>query len=389
MVTREEEDSTRGRANALRMAMSGALPPEELTGERMYEVMDLCIQCKACKTECPSNVDMGKMKTEWLSKYWEANGGPPRRTKLFAHQPQVARRLNGGTLARLANTVNRSPLGRQVLSRLLGVHPKRKLPRFAATPFTTWFARQDWDDDGPPVVLFADTFNNYHHPETARAAAEFLRRAGHRVIVPDAAACCGRPLLSKGFITEAQEMALQTVDMLYEHAEAGTPIVGLEPSCILTFSDEFLTLLPGDLRARALAEVAITFEEFVARQADLGALDVAWTTEAREVLLHGHCHQKALLGTTFAEKALSLPGYRVRTVDAGCCGMAGAFGYEKEHYDVSLQMAERVLAPAVRATDADTLIAAAGMSCRHQIEDTTGRMARHPAEILREALVEE
>ena len=387
MVTREEEHSTRGRANALRAVMTGTLPADALTGTRLYEVMDLCIQCKACKTECPSNVDMAKIKTEWLNAYWQAHG-VSRRARLLADQPRLARRLGGGARARAANWLNSRASVRALLERVYGISRKRALPPFAAEPFTTWFARQSWEMEGPPVVLFADTFHNYYHPETARAAAEWLHRTGHRVIVPDASACCGRPLLSKGLITEAQEGALQAVDVLYPFAEQGLPIIGLEPSCILTFSDEFLSLLPGDLRARRLAEVTMTFEAYVARLADAGTLhEVAWTPTPRRVLLHGHCHQKALVGTGPAERCLRLPpGYTVETLDAGCCGMAGAFGYEKEHYDLSLRMAEHRLAPAVRAAAEDTIIAAAGVSCRAQIRDTTGRQALHPAEILRDAL---
>ena len=387
MATREEEHSTRGRANALRAVMTGVLPPEALTSKRMYEVMDLCLECKACKTECPSNVDMTRIKMEWLNTYWEANG-LSRRARLFAHQPGLARRLNGGAKARFVNWMNSRTSARALLDWTLGVSKKRPLPPFAREPFTTWFARQDWDSDGPTVVLFADTFNNYHHAETARAAAEFLHRTGHRVVVSDARACCGRPLLSKGLITEAQEGALAAVEWLYPYAEQGWPIVGLEPSCILTFRDELPALLPGDLHARRLTEVTLTFEEYVAQLADSGWLDdTAWTDAPRRVLLHGHCHQKALVGTGPSERCLSLPpGYTVETIDAGCCGMAGAFGYEKEHYDLSLQIAEDRLAPAVRAAAADTVIAAAGVSCRAQIEDVTGRRARHPAEILRDAL---
>ncbi len=387
MVTRDEEHSTRGRANALRAVLSGALPPDELSGPRLYEVMDLCIQCKACKTECPSNVDMARLKTEWLGWYWKDHG-LPRRARLFAHQPRLARLLGGGSRARLVNWINRLGPARALMDRLLGISKHRALPPFAREPFTKWFARQRWVSDGPPVVLFADTFNNYHHPETARAAAEFLRRTGHRVVVPDADACCGRPLLSKGLVVEAQALALRTVDLLYPYAEEGWPVVGLEPSCILTFGDELPALLPGDLRARRLAEVTMTFEEYVDQLAEAGTLDeVAWKDAPRRVLLHGHCHQKALVGTGPAERCLALPtGYAVETVDAGCCGMAGAFGYEAEHYDLSIKMAERRLAPAVRAAAADTLVAAAGTSCRAQIFDTTGRRALHPAEILRDAL---
>ena len=387
MVTREEEHSTRGRANALRAALSGTLPPEELTGARMYEVMDLCIQCKACKTECPSNVDLAKIKTEWLHRYWQEHE-VPRRTRLFARQPSLARRLNGGLKARLANAVNRSGLVRRGLERTLGIAAQRPLPPFAAVPFTTWFARQAWaQEDGRPVVLFADTFNNYHHPEVACAAAEFLHRTGHHVVVPPADACCGRPLISKGFIPEAQALALRTLEQLYPYAERGWPIVGLEPSCILTFADELLDLLPGDPHALRLAGAVTTFEEYVAALADDGALDgTAWRVEPGHVLLHGHCHQKALVGTAAAERCLALPGHAVETVDSGCCGMAGAFGYEAEHVALSLAMAERRLAPAVRAAEENTIIAAAGTSCRAQIADTTGRRALHPAEILRDAL---
>ncbi len=387
MVTREEEHSTRGRANALRAVMTGELPPEELTGPRMAEVMDLCIQCKACKTECPSKVDLGKIKTEWQNMYWEANG-LSHRARLFAHQPKLARMLNGGMKARLVNWMNSRVSVRILMERTLGISEQRALPPFAREPFTTWFARQSWPSEGTPVVLFADTFNNYQHPSTARAAAEFLQRTGHHVMVPDAAACCGRPLLSKGLITEAQEGALAAVDVLYPYAEQGLPIVGLEPSCILTFRDEFLAMLPGDLRARRLAAMTLTFEEYVARLAEEGTLDtVAWADRTRDVLLHGHCHQKALVGTGPAERCLGLPPhYRVKTVDSSCCGMAGAFGYEKEHYDISIRMAARRLVPAIHDAGNDTIIVAAGASCRAQIKDTTGRHALHPAEVLRDAL---
>lgn len=387
MVTRDEEHSTRGRANALRNAISGTLPLEEFTSERMYEVMDLCIQCKACKTECPSNVDMARLKTEWLSKYWDAHG-MPLRTRLFAKLPQITRRLNG-TAARSANWINRRTIIRKGLERAMGISSKRALPEFAPVPFTSWFAEQQWPVDGPEVVLFADTFNNYNHPETAKAAAEFFFRVGFGVRVVPARVCCGRTLLSKGLVRDARRQALDAVEALYPFAESGLPIVGLEPSCILTFRDETLALLPGDTRARKVAEVAYTFEEYVAHAARDGKLDrVKWTQESRNVLLHGHCHQKSLVGTGPSEACLTLPpNYSVSTVDSGCCGMAGAFGYEAEHYDISIAMAERSLAPAVRAALRETIVAAAGTSCRAQIADTTGRTALHPAEILRDALI--
>jgi FAD/FMN-containing dehydrogenase/Fe-S oxidoreductase len=387
MVTRDEEHSTRGRANALRSVLSGEVPPEELTGKRMYEVMDLCIQCKGCKTECPSNVDMGRMKTEWLSKYWQKNT-PPLRTRLFAHMPRIARRLNNRGSS-ITNWVNNRTSVKALLERSLKISSKRKMPVFATETFHAWFEKQTWRTDGPEVVLFADTFNTFNHIEAACAAAELLDRAGYQVRVPHISACCGRTYLSKGFIKDARTEALNTLDRLAPYVEAGMPVVGLEPSCILTFKDEFLALLPGDPRAKKLAALTFTFEQFVARKSMEGEFDVNWTDEPRHILLHGHCHQKAHSGTTPTVAALTLPpNYTVEVVDSGCCGMAGAFGYEKEHYDISIRMAERRLAPAVRSAAAETLIAAPGTSCQTQILDTTSREALHPAVILRQALAD-
>ncbi len=387
MVTRDERHTTRGRANALRSVLSGALPVEALTGRALYEVMDLCIQCKACKTECPSNVNMAKMKTEWLAKYWEANR-VPLRVRLFANQPRLARWIGGGWKARLANIGLRNAFVRRLMEWTLGISAQRQLPTFALEPFTTWFRKQSWPTTGPTVVLFADTFNNYHHPEVAQAAALFFARLGFQVIVPEEKACCGRPLISKGLVSQAQRQALEALERLYPYVEQELPIIGLEPSCILTFRDELLSLLPGDPRARKLARSVFTFEEYVARLADEGRLrEVRWTETARRVLVHGHCHQKSLVGMGPTARILALPpNYRVEVLDTSCCGMAGAFGYEKEHVEISLKMAERRLAPAVRAASEDTLIAAAGTSCRAQIFDTTGRRAWHPAEILLQAL---
>ena len=386
MVTREEEDSTRGRANALREVLSGGLPRESLTDERMRAVMDLCIQCKGCKAECPSNVDMAKIKSEWLGWYREANGASLR-ARIVAHLPTAARRMSG-TVARSANWLNRRPTVRRLMERTIGISRKRRLPAFAPEPFTTWFGTRDWPVDGPPVLVFADTFHNFHHPGPARAAAEFFRRVGLAVQVTEAKLCCGRTMISKGFMPEARARVLQSVEALAPFADRGVPIVGLEPSCILTFRDEAQALLPGDPRVDAVGRQAVTFEEYVARLAADGTLDgVAWTNPAREVLLHGHCHQKALGGLESSVRCLSLPPrYVVHTIDSGCCGMAGSFGYEAEHVDLSLAMAELRLAPALRAAPEEALVAASGTSCRTQIFDTTGRTALHPAEILYDAL---
>ncbi|MFB6271448.1 MAG: FAD-binding and (Fe-S)-binding domain-containing protein [Salinibacter sp.] len=392
MATREEPDSTRGRANALRSALAGDLPEDAMTGDDMHEVMDLCIQCKACKTECPSNVDMAKIKTEWLHHFWDDNA-MPLRTRLFARQPDAARWISGTPLATLVNWASDQSALRSIGEAVLGISADRPLPPFARQTFHQWFAANEGraPATGPRVVLFPDAFNAYHTPDPLRAATQVLWATGHRVECPPASVGSGRTLLSKGLVPQARRRARQTIEALLPYAEQGVPIVGLEPSSILTLRDEFLDLLPDAPRAETVAEQAFTFSEYVAARASNGAFeDAAWTDDAGDVLLHGHCHQKALVGTEATEQALALPGYDVEAVDAGCCGMAGAFGYEAEHVDVSKHMAELRLAPAVRQVPPDTTtIAATGFSCRSQIKDVTGRTAQHPAEILWKTLVQE
>jgi FAD/FMN-containing dehydrogenase/Fe-S oxidoreductase len=385
MVTRDEEDSTRGRANALRAAMSGTLAPDEFTGERMYEVMDLCIACKACKSECPSAVDMAKIKTEWLQHYWDENG-LPLRERFFAYLPKMSRWLSG-PLASIVNWLQERPWMRRLMDRHLGISEDRQLPAFARESFTAWYRNRYRPVSGKRVVLFQDTFNDHHLPETSRAAYEFLTGIGYSVVLANHA-CCGRAFISKGLVKPARKTAHRVVRQLAEHAEAGVPIVGLEPSCILTLRDEYKALLHDRPDVETVAAAAVTFEEFVAQCIDRGELDDAdWRTSRRRLLVHGHCHQKSLVGMAATEKVLSYPpGYDVSTIDSGCCGMAGSFGYEAEHVEISRQMAERRLAPAVREAGDDTIVVASGMSCRSQIKDTTGRDALHPAEVLRDAL---
>ncbi len=387
MVTREEEHSTRGRANALRAAISGLLPAEELTSERMHGAMDLCVECKACKAECPSSVDMAKLKFEFLAGH-QARHGVSARTRLFAGAERFGR-LGSGAMAPLLNGLLESGPVRSLLARL-GVDRRRSLPPLARQSFQEWFrrrARHTHHESGSArVALFHDTFTSYHHPRVARATVELLEAAGCAVELAGHR-CCGRPLISKGLVEPATAMARQTVARLAPLAAAGVPIVGLEPSCVLTLRDEYLYLLPNEPEARQVAEHSLTLEEYLARRAEEGELDLRFSEEPRTVLLHGHCHQKALVGTDAAKAALGLPpSFRVAEIDSGCCGMAGSFGYEAEHYDLSIQMAERRLLPAVRSAEPETLIAAAGFSCRQQIEHGTDRRALHPAEILRDAL---
>lgn len=388
MATREEEHSTRGRANALRAALSGHLPATELTSERMYRVMDLCISCKGCKAECPSSVDMAKIKMEFQARYHEAHG-VPLRAKVFGHIAALSR-LASGPLAPLVNWKLGLGVVKALNEKLLGVSRRRTLPTFAREPFTAWHRKHRQaagiDPRRRQVVLFNDTFNTYNDPHVAIAALELLEAGGYEVLLPGHK-CCGRPMMSKGLVEAARAAARDTVKRLAPFAKAGIPIVGLEPSCLLSFRDEYPDLLPDDPDVAVVAEHSFMLEEWLARE--LETRPEAWRFDGttRDLLLHGHCHQKALIGTGPLHAVLSAAGYTVAEVDSGCCGMAGSFGYEAEHHDISLKMAERRLLPAVRSAAADTCIGAAGTSCRHQIADGTGRTARHPAELLRAALL--
>lgn len=387
MVTQDEEHSTRGRANLLRAALSGALPAEELASERMYGAMDLCIECKGCKAECPSSVDMAKIKFEFLARYYETKPVPPP-IRFFANIALV-NRLGSGFMAPLANWALRWGTLRWILEKAMGIDQRRTLPEFARTPFTRWFKDRTppaTTGQEKPVVLFNDTFNTYNYPQVAIAATEVLEAAGYKVMLPGHW-CCGRPMISKGLVDQARAAAASTVARLAPYARQNIPIVGLEPSCVSALIDDYLTLLPDNEEAKIVAKMAVTFEEFMASLADDPHSSFSIMPQARHILLHGHCHQKSLIGTAAAQKALSLLGdCQVTEVDSGCCGMAGAFGYEAEHYDISLAMAERKLLPAIREADEETIMVAAGVSCRQQIKHGTGRQAYHPAEVLHAAL---
>jgi FAD/FMN-containing dehydrogenase/Fe-S oxidoreductase len=388
MVTLEEEHSTRGRANALRAAMSGVLPAAEFTSPRMYQVMDLCISCKACKAECPSSVDMGKIKFEFLAQYHDAHG-IPLRSRIFGDIARLSR-LSSGWMAPLANWGLNNSLVRAGLERVMGITRQRSLPTFARQPFTTWFKKHSPSRNGArrQVVLFNDTFNTYNYPHVSIAATEVLETAGFAVVLPGHK-CCGRPMISKGLVDEARAAAHDTVERLAPFAKQGIPIVGLEPSCLLTLRDEYLYLLPDHPDVKIVAQNAYLFEEFIAKLAEAGELTLTFTDQRQALLLHGHCHQKALVGTNPSKKTLTLPpNYTVQEVDSGCCGMAGSFGYEAEHYEISIKMGERRLLPAVREAAPETIIVAAGVSCRQQIKHGTGKQALHPAEVLRDAITQ-
>jgi len=389
MATLEEEHSTRGRANALRAALSGQMPQKELTSHRMYEVLDLCLECKGCKSECPVNVDMAKLKYEFLAHYY-AEYGTPMRAQLFAN----IERMNqvGCALAPLSNAVTNLGVSRWLLEKIVGVDRRRALPPFARPTFDTWFRRRGQTPGigaKGQVILFHDTFMNYNYPEIGKAATTVLERAGYQVIlVPKQ--CCGRPMISKGMLEVAREHALYNVNLLAPYAEQGIPIIGCEPSCLLTLRDEYPDLV-SDPRVATVAAQSFMIEEFLARLHERGELNLSFKPVTRTLLLHGHCHQKALIGTEPSLAVLRLlPGFQVEEVDSGCCGMAGSFGYETEHYEISRAIGGRRLFPAVeakmRATNGDFDVVAAGISCRQQVEHFTGKRPKHLVEVLAEAL---
>jgi Fe-S oxidoreductase len=365
MATREEEHATRGRANALVKALSEPDPRAALGDARLHEILDLCLECKACKSECPLSVDMASLKAEFLSHYQDIHG-VPLRSKLFGS----IRRLNrlGAATAPLSNLAMK-------LAPLAGIAPERPLPRFTRD---TLKHRQKPGTRGE-VVFLADSFTTYTEPAVARAAIELLEAAGYSVRL-EAAGCCGRSSISKGLLDQARGMASDMTARLAPYAERGVPIVGVEPSCLLTLREEHLQLQPGDARARAVAQQARLVEELLVDDEGLRLRPTGG-----RIVFHGHCHQKALAGTRSTVELLSRVG-EVVELDAGCCGMAGSFGFEKEHYELSMQIGESRLFPALRAEAAGTLVAATGVSCRQQIAHGVGVQARHPVQIVRDAL---
>lgn len=384
MVTREEEHSTRGRANLLRAALSGELPQEALSGPGLYGALDLCLECKACKGECPTNVDMAKLKAEFLAQYYEKNG-IPLRARLFAHAATLGRW--GSRLAPVSNWVTAVPGTRRLLHHVVGIEQRRPLPRFASPSFVQWFQQRGSSSAGAKgsVALFPDTFMNYHYPEVGIAATTLLESLGYQVILADAG-CCGRTFISKGLLREAAEHARSAVDRLHRFVVAGVPIVGCEPSCLLTLRDECRDLMDSP-QAEAVARQSFLLEEFLLNRHAQGEFARTFRETQRRILLHGHCHQKALIGARPTIEALRLiPGLTVEEVDAGCCGMAGSFGFEKEHYDLSIAIGRQRLFPAIEKAGAQVDIVASGVSCRQQILHGTGRIARHPAEVLSAAV---
>jgi Fe-S oxidoreductase len=389
MATREEEHSTRGRANALVKALSESDPSAALGSERLHGILDLCLECKACKSECPLSVDMAALKSETLAAYYEQHGVPVR-ARAFGS----IRTLNrlGSAVAPVANLLAAVRPLRLAAQRWLGVTAARPLPRFSRPNIFRWYAgrpRQVSDQDAEGGLIFlADSFTSYTEPGAARAAIELLELAGWRVQLTDAG-CCGRASFSKGLLNQARGQAARVTAALAGQVASGQPVTGAEPSCLLTLRDEYLAVLPGEERATALAAAVRLPEELLLAAVSDGRLLIPADNPmaGRRIVMHGHCHQKAITGTSATIALLrAIPGAEVMEIDAGCCGMAGSFGFEAEHYDLSMRIGELRLFPALRAEPPGTVIAATGVSCRQQIRQGTGRTALHPVEIIRQAL---
>lgn len=391
MATRFEKDTTRARANVLRQFLSGDTSANAFDHEEIHTAMDLCLSCKGCKAECPSSVDVSKLKAEFLQQYYELHGVPLKARMIgeFPRLTALASKFPG-----MYNWLMKQGVFSKPLKKILNMSEKRELP--ALHPFTLreWAKKRETKEakeTGRRVYFFCDEFTNYNDVETGIKCIELLERLGYEVILPKHIES-GRTHLSKGLVKRAKEIATKNIQLLEPILADDYPIIGLEPSAILSFRDEYLDLVPASLleQAKKLAAKSFLVEEFLAKEAACGRIGPAqFHSDKKEIIVHGHCHQKALSSVSYVMDILSIPANYVATaVNSGCCGMAGSFGYDKDHYEVSMQIGELVLFPAVRKHTANTLIAASGTSCRHQIKDGTGRVAQHPVEILYDALVQ-
>ncbi len=387
MVTRDEADSTRGRANVLRLAMSGQLGDAGLADERVKGVMDLCLECRACRSECPVGVDVARYKSEFLAGYWQRHG-TPLAARVFGRIDELA--AFGSRFAPLANALGASAIGRRTMEWLTGVDRRRIPPRWARRTLRQRLDGVRARTPQPRAVLFADTFTSHVEPETGVAAFEVLDHAGLGAELVSHV-CCGRPLISQGLLGDARDLAARNTVLLYPAAARGQAIVFVEPSCLSAIREDVPDLLTGPMRdkARVVAARAVLFEEYLERELDANRAGLALVAGPRQVMLHVHCHQRSMGLAAPAVRLLSrVPAATVVDLDAGCCGMAGSFGYMRDHYDISRAIGERRLLPAARALPADAVLCAAGTSCRHQVEHFAGVRAVHPAVLLRSLLEE-
>lgn len=381
MITRDEADSTRGRANALREVMSGQLGRDRKWDHPgLLQTMDLCLGCKACKSECPSGVDMARLKSEVLYQAHKERGGPPWADLIFGHVHALNRL--GSRFAFLANPLLKTSLMRGLLEKVAGIDRRRTLPAFAGRAnLRTWFSQRKPEipqPGGRKIILLDDCFTTFNHPEVGRAAVRLLEKAGYEIELVGGL-CCGRPAVSKGLLDVGRELAGALVDRLSPAARAGVPIVGLEPSCLTMLVDDNRHLRLADA-AQAVAKATTQLESLVADAIESGRIRLRPIHE--KVLLHGHCQQKAIFGTAQTARLLRLiPGINLQELDSGCCGMAGSFGYDKDHYDMSKALADRVILKAM-SDNPNAILVAAGTSCRAQVEDLAGHHALHPLELV-------
>lgn len=393
MATKDEKDTTRGRANVLREFLTNSKKLNRFDHKEIYEVMDLCLSCKGCKSECPSNVDVAKLKAEFLQHYYDANG-VPFRSKLIAgfnKSSQLASIWPGAYNFFVSNGFTGN-----MIKKISGFNVKRSMPTMYKTTLKKWYQKSQKSKvksqqlNGKRVYLFCDEFTNFNDTEIGIQAITLLERLGYEVIIPEHIES-GRAWLSKGLLRKAKEIANKNISLLAPVITAETPLIGIEPSAILTFRDEYIDLADDDKfeTAKEMSKNVFLIDEFIAQEIENGNISSSlFTKEKRHIKLHGHCQQKALSTAIASQTLLSLPeNYTVEIIPSGCCGMAGSFGYEKEHYDLSMKIGELVLFPAVRKADENTIIAAPGTSCRHQVKDGTGKKAKHPVEILYEALL--
>ncbi len=386
MATRDEDKSTRGRANILREFLYNNEKENPFDHREIYDILDLCISCKACKSECPSNVDMAKLKAEFLQSYYDIHG-TPMRSRLVAYLPRLNR------LAMVFRPISNFVMNTSLLKKSIGFTTKRGVPKLSKITLKRWVK------NGIPlpetalkgkIYLFNDEFTNYNESDIGIKAILLLTKLGYEVKIPVHKES-GRTFLSKGLVRSSKKIAIENVNLLKDLISEETPLVGIEPSAILAFRDEYPELVEKELQPAAykLAKSALLFEEFISAEVGKGNIKESdFTSDEKQILLHGHCQQKAVASTEPSKQVLSLPkNYSVKEIPSGCCGMAGSFGYEKEHYDLSMKIGELVLFPAVREAEEQTLISAPGTSCRHQIKDGTGKKALHPVEVLYEALI--
>lgn len=387
IATRNEEDSTRGRANALKAFISSNKNFDDYTAQRTFEVLDLCLECKSCKSECPSNVDMTKLKYEFLQAYYKENK-IPLRNYLLGKLPTLNK--VGSIFAPLSNWIIQSSLLKFFMDKFLGITKNRSLPPFSNQTFTQWFKFNEQFINDPKnqksVIIFPDTFTNFNYPHLGKATVRIMQKLNYNVIVPPVK-CCGRPMLSSGFINSAKQNAKYNIDILYPLVQQGIKIVGIEPSCLLSFRDDYISLLGKRPEVEAIAKSTFLIEEFLEYSSKYDKTKLNFKTTDLDILFHGHCHQKAIVGTETAMNTLeSIPGCNSSNLETGCCGMAGSFGYHKEHYELSMQIGQKSLFSTLKDQRKDSIIVTEGVSCRQQIQHAMNVNAKHLVEIIADSL---